>query len=191
MSTPRSFAGQRDATVLDFMTVYCTELSLGDDPAPFVEIAKKIARLTAKRGATDLGAWMRMNRDYVKEDLIEAGGEADWVLAIEDMLNMEFDSGSSTTAADRLLQRALSRTQREEKFKDVDDGAFGARMLTEDRLNEITFEYEDFPNMKTANPKHSVIKDNEFHYIKDTARACMSAKYATNLPASPRCRLAD
>ena len=61
MDAPRSFAGRRDASVLDFMTSYCTSLAkaVDEDPAPYVEMGTKIAKLAAKRGVGDLGAWVR------------------------------------------------------------------------------------------------------------------------------------
>ena len=49
-------------------------------------------------------------------------------------------------------------------------------MHAEDNLKDITFCYEDFPNVQTQNPRHCAITDKEFHYIKDVVRVAMTAK---------------
>ena len=177
--TPRSFAGRRDATVLEFMTAYCIDIaaSLDEDPAEYVLKAKQIAKAAAKRGATDIGAWMKCFDYAVGEDLKQVSGDDDWLSPIEDILNMTFKVSKSTHMEARLQEMNVRKhLKREDKFKEFDSGAFGAKMLAQDRLGEISFDYQDFPNIKTANPQFNTIKDKEFTYVRDTARICVMAK---------------
>jgi hypothetical protein len=178
IAQPRSFAGRKDASVLAFMTSYCTSLALGDDPAPYVEQARKIAQRARDRGAADLGAWLNISRDETIKDLdAEAQGHGeDWVLSIENILGMEFHVFTSQNVSDARSQGLINRSKREDRFKDEDDGSFGATMFAHNRLSEISFEYSDFPNVRTANPHLCVLSDWEFHYIKDIARLCVFRK---------------
>ena len=178
MVPPRSFAGRKDASVLDFMTSYCTSLALGDDPEPYVKQARNIARRARDRGAADLGAWLNIDRDETIKDLnAEAEGHGeDWVLSIENILGMEFQVFTSKNVSDARAQGVINRSKRKDRFKEEDDGAFGATMFAHNRLSEISFEYSDFPNVRTPNPLLNVISDSEFHYVKDIARLCVFRK---------------
>ena len=83
---------------------------------------------------------------------------------------------TSKNESDARVQGLINRSKREDRFKDEDDGSFGATMFAHNRLSEISFEYSDFPNVRTANPHLCVISDWEFHYIKDIARLCVFRK---------------
>ena len=176
-TNPRSFAGQRDASVIDFMTAYCIDLSLGDDPTPLLEKAKEIAKLAAKSGATDLGAWMAIDREVVGRHFEHVNGDRDWVGPIEDTLHMTFRVYTPEhNVASQARQAEAKSRKRKDRFEEYDQGSFGARMHAEDNLKDITFCYEDFPNVQTQNPRHCAITDKEFHYIKDVVRVAMTAK---------------
>ena len=112
MDAPRSFAGRRDASVLDFMTSYCTSLAkaVDEDPAPYVEMGTKIAKLAAKRGVGDLGAWVRSRCGWkVAEDLVAVTGDSDWLAPIEEILGMRFEVIASQRATESQMEMEICK----------------------------------------------------------------------------------
>jgi hypothetical protein len=165
---PRTFAGKRDAPVLDFMESFVHKVAKlsGQSKSPMMKKAKALSCGVAVLGATDLGSFMRMQSDAIKRKLEEADAPEEWAESIEEHLQFSFGAPPLPSQGDEEA-KAPRKQQKFSRYADDEALAPGASLLSQGVLQDIKFSYDDF-SLHTAHPRYMPISEMEYVHILDT-----------------------
>ena len=187
---PRSFAGDKAASLEDFLQSTAHALMRGD-PAKQESITRLCARIQQELSARviiDVGGLMRLKRCKMLEIL--AGIDKDlehWVEYIEDVLEFEFptstailpfrDPAAPPSSAALVPPPSSYRIATYKTEKSTKAPALGAKLQLDGQLDQLIFVPSMFTKIRTQNPQEETLTEPEVEHINDTVWELTFQKY--------------
>ena len=187
---PRSFAGDKAASLEDFLQSTAHALLRGD-PTKQESITRLCARIQQELSARviiDVGGLMRLKRCKMLEIL--AGIDKDlehWVEYIEDVLEFEFptstailpfrDPAAPPSSAALVPPPSSYRIATYKTEKSTKAPALGAKLQLDGQLDQLIFVPSMFTKIRTQNPQEETLTEPEVEHINDTVWELTFQKY--------------
>ena len=187
---PRSFAGDKAASLEDFFNSMAHALSRGD-PArkeAIQHFCNRVQVSLSARAVFDVGGLQKMSRKNMLQLLVSIEKDSEhWVDSIEDVLDFSFPTPVIThlqvgrdpalpPLSAALVPQSIGGLRTSSYVKEGELG-LGAQLLSNGMLDTVVFKYAMFTKLVTSSPLEETITEAEVTHINDTVFEMTFTKY--------------
>ena len=174
MRGPRTFAGQKEAPVIEFAMSFAESIGNSEETRDKCELVcgylKDGMPNNGSPGVADLGGLAKLKRVAFARILEHAGVDAAWLGTWEDLLDITFEPPTEFVAEGKENVCSSKRKrggERHCKWEFAPAAKTGRSMKEEGTLDRLVLTYEDFPQISVKNPSTETLSTPDVEYVND------------------------